>query len=132
MNKDFTLLKSLAHLHFVVASIPAFLSSCFASVLIPRIFELARNSSEQYPSELTVTILVATIYFLPGWVYAIFLIVLGIFLEKSKNHTQCIIIATISCIFIPIGTALGMYTIGILNRPTIKELFDSRISIAHV
>jgi hypothetical protein len=32
-------------------------------------------------------------------------------------------IAGIECIFIPFGTVLGVFTIIVLMRPTVKELF---------
>ena len=45
-------------------------------------------------------------------------------LAVRRNHTFCLVISGINCIIFPIGTALGVFTIVVLLRPSVKRLFD--------
>jgi hypothetical protein len=58
-----------------------------------------------------------------GWMFAILLIVAGRFLSKRKHYMFCLVMAAISCIFMPFGTILGIFTIIVLMQPSVKQLF---------
>jgi hypothetical protein len=51
--------------------------------------------------------------------------VAGRSLAARKRYTFCIIVAAISCTFFPLGTALGVFTILVLSRPSVKALFEN-------
>jgi len=36
-------------------------------------------------------------------------------------------VAAVECIFMPFGTVLGVFTIIVLNRPSIKALFQQEV-----
>jgi hypothetical protein len=38
---------------------------------------------------------------------------------------RCFVVAAIECIFMPFGTVLGVFTIIVLSRPSVKALFQS-------
>lgn len=59
-----------------------------------------------------------------GLVMAICVAIAGRCLQQRRNYTFCLVIAGIECMFMPIGTVLGVFTIIVLLRPTVKELFD--------
>ena len=44
-------------------------------------------------------------------------------LGKRKGHLYCIIIAGLTCLSFPLGTILGVFTIMVLLRPTVKQAF---------
>jgi len=44
-------------------------------------------------------------------------------LSRRKNHLLCLIVAGVSCLFVPMGTVLGVFSIIVLMRPSVKELF---------
>ncbi len=44
-------------------------------------------------------------------------------LKQRKSHTYCLVIAAIACLFMPLGTVLGVFTIIVLVRPSVKALF---------
>ena len=48
----------------------------------------------------------------------------GRYLKQRRHHTFCLIVAGINCLWIPIGTALGVCTILVLQRPRVRELFN--------
>jgi hypothetical protein len=58
-----------------------------------------------------------------GWTFAICLIVAGRSLARRKRYMFCLVMAALSCMFMPFGTVLGVFTIIVLMRATVKELF---------
>lgn len=47
-------------------------------------------------------------------------------LAKHKNYTFCIVIAALVCLSMPLGTLLGVFTIIVLMRDTVKALFNGQ------
>jgi hypothetical protein len=47
----------------------------------------------------------------------------GIFLGRRKHYTFCLVMGCIECVFFPFGTALGVFTILVLVRESVKQLF---------
>ena len=46
-------------------------------------------------------------------------------LSKKRRYLFCFVIACLCCASIPLGTVLGVFTIVVLVRPGVKELFDN-------
>lgn len=63
------------------------------------------------------------LFVLLGWTFAILLFLTGRWLSARKNHTFCFVIACLQCISVPLGTILGVFTILVLSRPSVKSLF---------
>lgn len=51
-------------------------------------------------------------------------VISGLFLRKKKNRTFSLIIAGLNCLHIPLGTVLGVFTIVVLVRPSVAELYE--------
>jgi hypothetical protein len=47
----------------------------------------------------------------------------GRFLSKRQHHTFCVVISALNCMSLPLGTALGVFSILVLQRPSVKALF---------
>ena len=45
-------------------------------------------------------------------------------LSKQQGYTYCFVIACLICLWIPFGTILGVFTIVILARESVKAVFD--------
>jgi hypothetical protein len=58
-----------------------------------------------------------------GWIFAGFVITAGRFLAKRKHHTFCVVMGAVECIFMPFGTVLGVFTLIVLTRESVKHLF---------
>jgi hypothetical protein len=67
--------------------------------------------------------LVAGLVILCGWTLAVCMIISGRYLTHRRRYKFCFVIACISCLVMPYGTVLGVFTIIVLIRPTVKELF---------
>lgn len=72
-------------------------------------------------------VLIAGSFIVFGWAFAICIILAGVFMAKRKNHTFCLVMAGVECIFTPFGTVLGVLSIIFLLRPSVMEMFEVRI-----
>lgn len=48
----------------------------------------------------------------------------GRFLGERSHYTYCFVIAVLSCLAFPLGTVLGIFTLIVLSRPSVKASFD--------
>lgn len=46
-------------------------------------------------------------------------------LATRRQYTFCLVVAALSCLSVPVGTALGVFTLIVLMRPEVKESFGS-------
>jgi len=60
---------------------------------------------------------------LTGWTFSICVISAGRFLASRRRYMFCLVMAAVECMFMPFGTVLGVLTIVVLNRPSVKRLF---------
>ena len=63
------------------------------------------------------------VVFLLASTFAILMIVAGRSLQKRKRYRLCMIVAGLSCLMIPVGTILGVFTLIVLQRPAIAAAF---------
>ena len=128
MDQDREHLKLLAVFHYVVALFVALFSMLpFVHLLIG--LGMVSGSLAARPAEPGAAIV--------GWflvVFAGFFIGCGIAfagclafagksLQEQKRYLYCIVIAGLSCMFAPFGTVLGVFTLVVLLRPSVKALF---------
>lgn len=52
------------------------------------------------------------------------LVLAGRFIDRRRHHTFCMIVAGVSCLFFPLGTALGVFSLILLTKPEVRMLFD--------
>ncbi len=57
------------------------------------------------------------------WAKAACLIVSGIGLRKRRRPTFSFVLACLCCIQLPLGTMLGVFTLVVLSRPSVKALY---------
>jgi hypothetical protein len=49
----------------------------------------------------------------------------GYCLRKRRLRVLSMLVAVVSCLFFPLGTALGVFTLIVLNRPAVKAVFGA-------
>jgi hypothetical protein len=133
MQTDENQLHLLTVFHYVLAAITA-LFSCFALIYIGLgvamiLHPESMAGSHGEPPPLFVGWLFTSIgvaFLIAGWGYVICLILAGRFLKHRKHYVFCLVMAGLSCMWVPFGTALGVFTFIVLLRPEVKALFESR------
>jgi hypothetical protein len=131
MNQDLEHLRLLSIFHYVCAGMAA-LFACIPIIhLVMGIVmtfhpESFGPSKEQPPAFIGVFfIVIGSLMILAGWTFAALLAYAGRCLAQRKYYTFCLVVAGIACLFMPFGTVLGVFTIIVLVRPTVKPLFAS-------
>ena len=56
-----------------------------------------------------------------AWTLAVCMVLVGLKLVKQKNYWFCFVVAIIECLFQPLGTVLGIFTIIVLQRASVKD-----------
>lgn len=123
-------LRLLAIFHYVLAGITA-LMGCFPIIhiamgawMVSGGFPSGGPSSSAPPAELGwFFIIIGSVISLVAWAIAACLIVAGRSISARRNWTFCFVMACIACVNMPLGTALGVFTILVLQRPSVKLLF---------
>jgi len=65
------------------------------------------------------------LFFLIGIAMAICILIAGRSLTLRKRYSFALVIACIECLFIPFGTILGVFTIVVLSRESVRGLFST-------
>lgn len=60
-----------------------------------------------------------------GLALAASVLLAGRSLASRTRHTYCLVVAGIECLFMPFGTILGVFTIVVLMRDSVKVLFQA-------
>ncbi len=132
MKQDLEHLKILSIFHYVVAGFAALFASFPIIHLVIGLSMLSGNlfgeemSSEAFPEARLFGLmftLIPAVMILLGWTFAIALVFAGRYLGKQQQHTFCLVMSGINCLFMPFGTVLGVFTIIVLQRPSVRELF---------
>ena len=132
-NKDLEHLRLLSIFHYVVGGLIA-LFACFPIIhLVIGITFLTTDFPQQpgepeFPSKIfgLMFTIIPLFFIIIGWTLAIFTIIAGRKLSNHKSYMFCFVIAAILCVFMPFGTILGVFTIIVLMRDSVKELFNGR------
>lgn len=68
----------------------------------------------------------AVMFIVIGWAFAGFVLAAGRCLARRKAYTFCLVMGCVECLFMPFGTVLGVFTIIVLMRDSVKRLFPVR------
>ena len=129
MTQDEDHLKLLSIFHYVVGG----LAGVFALIpifhlVLGLVFIFAPGSFQGKGAPPPVFIgwffvIFAALFITMGLVLAGFIIATGRFLARRRHYMFCLVMAGIECIFMPFGTVLGVFTIIVLMRESVKEWF---------
>jgi hypothetical protein len=123
-------LKLLSIFHYVKGGLTAFFSCFFLIYLVFGLFfifapHLFGHGKDQPPAFMGwLFLFLGSFAILFGWTFAALTLFAGRCLARRTHHTFCFVWACLQCMSIPFGTALGICTILVLNRESVKELFN--------
>lgn len=130
MNQDLEHLKWLSISFYVYAGLTA-LFACLPFIhlfvgiaMVSGNFEQDKNPPPPFIGWMFIGI--GSVFIVLGWTLAICNLLAAKYLKQHKNYTFCFVIAVISCMFAPLGTVLGIFTIIVLVRESVKKLFNGQ------
>ena len=130
VDRDEEHLKLLSTFHYVVAGISAFFACIpLIHLAVGIIMTIASytEGGDEAPVLLGVGLLFSAIgafAVLLGWSLAFCIFLSGRYLAARKHYNFCMVIAAISCLCMPFGTILGIFTIITLTRGSVKGMFE--------
>ena len=123
-------LQLLSIFHYVVAVVAGLFSLLPVLHLVlglAMVGEVAREGGDDAAIGLAMGwmfVVMAGLFIVAGLTYAVCLFLAGRFLGERSHYTFCLVMAAVSCIFVPIGTVLGVFTLIVLMRPPIRAAFE--------
>ncbi|HEU5123405.1 MAG TPA: hypothetical protein VFW05_05000 [Verrucomicrobiae bacterium] len=136
-RRDEEQLRLLTIFHYVCAGMIA-LCACvpiihialgFSMILRPEVFGPARNQPPAFIGWMFMFIGGLIVLF--GWTIAALLAVAGRCLSQRRHYTFCLVAAGAACLFMPFGRVLGVFTIVVLTRTDVKNLFEKNVPPAY-
>ena len=131
MKQDLEQLKLLAIFHYVAAGMAA-LVACIPIMHFVMGLALATGAlGDSDPGTRPVgfgIMAFAAFFIVAGWTFAALVAFAGRSLQTHRRYTYCLVMAGIECIFMPVGTVLGVFTIIVLVRDSVKALFGMPVA----
>jgi hypothetical protein len=131
VNEDAEHLRLLSIFHYVVgglATLFAFFPLLYVVVGSVFIYAARHHSAghgKDAPPEFLGWIFIAmgSFIFLIGLSVALCILLSGRALAQRKRYWFVFVVACLECLFVPFGTVLGVFTLIVLSRETVKNLF---------
>jgi hypothetical protein len=120
-------LQLLAIFHYVVGGLAAFFACLpLIHLTIGLVMVFGGFSGNQAPPAFVgwLFIILGGGFFLVGQSLAICIVIAGRFLAWRKRYLFVFVVACCECLFMPFGTVLGVFTIILLSRESVKSAFD--------
>lgn len=133
MSSDEQELKLLSIFHYIVGAL-AVLFACFPliHVVIGAMFIFAPGKMGSSGGEVTMVgwlfMTIGLIFFVAGQAMAVCIILSGRYIAKRTRYTFVFVIAAVECLFMPFGTVLGVLTLIVLSRESVKKLFGQPVA----
>jgi hypothetical protein len=67
---------------------------------------------------------IGSLFLFAGLTIAFLMFLAGRSLQERRRRTFCMVMAGLSCLQIPWGTVVGVCAINVLNRPSVRMMFD--------
>jgi cytochrome bd-type quinol oxidase subunit 2 len=133
MNQDREHLRLLAIFHYVVSGLAALFSffpllyTTIGTIFIFAARHGTAKPGEDLPPEFLgwIFAVLGSLLFLMGIAMAICILIAGRSLALRKRYSFALVMACIECVFIPFGTILGVFTIVVLSRESVRGLFST-------
>jgi hypothetical protein len=126
MTQDEEHLDLLGIFHYVVGGVTAMFACIpFIHVGIGIAMLYGKFDGPNPPPALIawIFIVMGSFFILCGWIIAAFMILAGRRLRQRRSRRFCFIVACVECLLMPFGTVLGVFTIIVLNKAPVQQLF---------
>jgi hypothetical protein len=127
-QRDLEHLRLLSVFHYVVAALAA-LFSMFPLIhlgigiaMVSGTFDGGKEPPPGFVGWMLIAF--AGSFILAGLTIAVLIALAGRSLARRRRYTFCCVMAGVACVFMPFGTALGVFTLIVLLRPGVRELFE--------
>lgn len=125
---DLQYLRLLSIFHYIIGGVAAFFSffpSIYIAIGLLALYPPGITPEEEVPRIIGwAFISMGVLFLLLGIAFSVCMIIAGRYLARHAHYIFCFVIAAIECVFFPFGTVLGVFTILVLSRPKVRDLFE--------
>jgi len=141
MNQDAEHLRLLSIFHYVVGGIgvlasffPLLYSAMGGFMLYAACHPAGLRNNQNPPPPILgwFFIVFGALFFLAALTMALCILLAGRSLSRRHHYWFVFVVACVECVFIPFGTILGVFTIIVLSRESVKTLFSTVMAAAPV
>ena len=134
-NRDHEHLRLLSIFHYVMAGLVA-LFGLFPVLYFGFGIALLSGTLEKHDPDARVAggflVVLAAVMLVFTLVLGLGLLYAGRSLAQRKNYVFCLVVAGISCLFAPLGTILGVFTLVVLMRDSVAASFGRPVNRPHL
>jgi hypothetical protein len=126
-SQDTDYLRLLSIFHYVVGAL-GLVFSVVPAIWIAFGTSLLSGAIDRDPSDHTAEIVgwivtvLGALFLLCALVWSVCLVLAGRYLARRSHWLFCLVVAAFSCLFTPFGTVLGVFTIIVLSRKSVREI----------
>lgn len=126
MERDERQLKLLSKIQVIYGIVNVFVTYLFYETIYFG-FDAYRKTMEQTKPDHQVELELGfgLVIFLVGVAILFCIILAGQSLSRHESYEFCMMVAIFECLLIPLGTIIGIWTILVLRRPSVRALFKS-------
>ncbi len=134
MNQDEEHLRLLSIFHFVVGGLLGIFSLfplIHVGIGLFLVFggeQLDPHGNGPPPAIGWLFVFLGSMFILIGLSIASLVILTGRFLATRRHHLFCLVVACVECLFMPFGTVLGVFTIIVLSKESVKQRFAGPVA----
>jgi len=128
MNRDEENLRLLSIFHYVVAALSGLFSFFPLIYVAIGALMLCGRLNPSHPDPMLrpmgwMIIAIGTLFFLMGLAFVLCVALAGRYLSRHRHYLFCLVVAAFSCLLMPFGTVLGVFTIIVLQKESVRQLF---------
>jgi len=131
IDRDQEHLRLLHIAFYIMAGLSAFISlfslvyMAMGGIFLAGALSAMGNAANQIPPQLGwIFIGIGAFFLFFGLTITVLLFLAGKSLQRRHHRTFCMVMAGLCCLQIPWGTAIGICAINVLNRPSVRMLFE--------
>lgn len=131
ITEDREHLRLLAIFHYVVAGFAALFSFFPLFHLVIGILAVTgRFDDGNAQGQLVGWFFIAfsLLFITTGLAFSAAVVYAGRCLRRERHYYFCLVMAALLCAFMPFGTVLGVFTLVVLVRPSVRDLFGVRLA----
>jgi hypothetical protein len=128
-QEDVQNLNALAICHFIYAGLFGMVSLVFGAILLVTMLAAAGAATKAHggpeaAAAIGIVDVILGIVVVLILTKAALIAYSGACIRKRRNRSLSFVMACLSCLNFPLGTALGVFTLVVLSRPSVKAIYD--------
>lgn len=125
MDRDKRHLKILSILQIILGIVSLIVTSTFSGHYYHTVIYMAKQFDDAPPATVSIVAGMFVLMAISSLLFEFCIILSGLFLAHHQKYKFCFGVAILECGSVPFGTFIGICTIFVLRRDSVKEMFSA-------